>query len=191
MGTPSQTVPELPRYIIERDTRLLAGDAQAVFSEDRAYRFRLSRTWGPGDSRAVWIMLNPSTADAFTDDPTIRRCVRLTRSWGLDGLVVVNLFAARATDPSELPDIYAPLGLVGPGNDETILAACTLPGVTAVAAWGVHGALYDRDAEVSELLDEAGVRLRCVGRNKAGSPKHPLYVRANAPLIPYEVPDHA
>jgi hypothetical protein len=79
-------------YIFET-APLLAGTGSAVFSPDKAYRYRLQRTWGDSGRHATWIMLNPSTADAMEDDPTIRRCTAFTKAWGLDGLVAVNLFA--------------------------------------------------------------------------------------------------
>src|SRR5450755_1416997 len=93
---------------------LLFGTGSAVFSADRTYRYRLTRTWGSSGSHAVWVMLNPSTADALADDPTIRRCTGFSRALGLDGLVVVNLFALRATEPRELRRHPEP---AGPAND--------------------------------------------------------------------------
>ena len=76
--------------------------SEAVISQDERHRYSLTRRWGNGPRVCCWIMLNPSTADATTDDPTIRRCVRFTQAWGYDALTVVNLYAWRATDPADL-----------------------------------------------------------------------------------------
>lgn len=74
----------------------------AKLSADGLYRYRLGRTWCPSERGVVWVMLNPSTADAHFDDPTIRRCVGFARSWGMGWITVVNLYAFRATYPQEL-----------------------------------------------------------------------------------------
>jgi len=149
----------------------------ATLSADRAYRYLLTRRWDDGPAM-TWIMLNPSTADASEDDPTIRRCVGFARREGCGAIQVVNLFALRAADPRELLASPDP---VGPGNDGFLLArplaACI------VAAWGTHGSLRGRSAEVRAML--VGVRLLCLGVTSIGEPRHPLYVRADAPLVPF------
>jgi hypothetical protein len=114
-------------------------------------------------------MLNPSTADAARDDPTIRSCVHFTRQWGYGGLVVVNLFAWRATDPAELVAASDP---VGPANDATI--ARYAMGRRIIAAWGSHGELLDRDCAVLEMLGDRR-RIACLGLTASGKPRHPLY----------------
>ena len=86
----------------------------AVLSPCGAYRYLLTRRFGPGKKLATFVMLNPSTADAERDDATIRKCVGFARSWGCAGLQVVNLFAFRATDPTDLRMADDP---VGPEND--------------------------------------------------------------------------
>lgn len=150
-----------------------------------AYRYTLDR--GPlGDlfdipggteKRVLFVMLNPSTADERVDDPTIRRCVGFARQWGFRHLRVVNLFAARSTDPDALRDMEDP---VGPQNDE-VLARELARADRVVAAWGVHGSLHGRDRVVLEL----GARgdWWCLGVTKHGYPRHPLYVRADQPLL--------
>ena len=72
-----------------------------VFESVRMYRYVLTRSWAEG-SMVVWVMLNPSTADARVDDPTIRKVMGFSRRWGYAGCVVVNLFGLRATDPKAL-----------------------------------------------------------------------------------------
>jgi hypothetical protein len=147
----------------------------------RAYRYRLSRRWRPGERVVAWVMLNPSTADGWRDDPTIRRCIALSRAHGFDALVVVNLFALRATDPRVLRVAADP---VGAGNERAIARA--VAGASAVVvAWGVHGALYGRGGAIAAWLAARGVPVTCLGRTKDGSPRHPLYVRRDARLVPF------
>lgn len=74
----------------------------AEFSGCGRYRYSLRRRWADGGPPACWIMLNPSTADAEKDAPTIRRCIGFSKAWGHNALVVVNLFALRSTDPTAL-----------------------------------------------------------------------------------------
>jgi hypothetical protein len=123
----------------------------------------------------VFLMLNPSTADANHDDPTIRRCIGFAKDRGFGGIDVVNLFAWRATRPSELLAVDDP---VGPMNDMHIRAASE--GRTIVAAWGAGGSHRDRVAHVWQLIPFEHVV--CLGITKHGHPRHPLYVRADAEL---------
>ena len=134
-------------------------DSGAKFSPCRTWRYLLWRTWGDPDRRAMFVGLNPSTADETQDDPTVRRCLGFARAWGFGGLMMTNLFGLRSTDPRGLLAVDDP---VGPGNDAAILAQarrCPL----VVLAWGNHGRLDDRDqvlrrklARVSGLRSTAG-----------------------------------
>lgn len=120
-------------------------------------------------------MLNPSTADAVKDDPTIRRVIGFARSWGCGSLQVLNLFAIRATDPRVMLAADDP---VGPENDEHIareLRAAKSEDRFVLAAWGAHGGHRARDFHVMHRLVD-GVDWRCLGRTHQGHPKHPLYV---------------
>jgi hypothetical protein len=116
-------------------------------------------------------MLNPSTADALVDDPTVRRCAGFTRSWGYSSLAVLNLFALRATDPGELLDAEDP---VGPGWNDHLRTAVEADLV--VCAWGAS-VPFARDREVLDML--RGVDLYCLGLTKQGYPRHPLYVKGD------------
>lgn len=143
-----------------------------------AYRWWLSRHWDDERPTCAWVMLNPSTADALFDDPTIRRCVGFSRRWGFGGLVVVNLYAYRVTSPHALRLADDP---VGPLCDEAIRVHCR--GRVAVAAWGALVQLR-RAAEVLALLREEAAGVVCLGLTRGGQPLHPLYVRGDtAPLL--------
>lgn len=171
---------------LDLETADLTGGTQAVFSPDRAFRYALTRTWGEGRTVA-WVMLNPSTADAFTDDATIRRCRNFSRAAGaFGGLIVVNLFALRATSPAEMRAHPDP---VGPRNNDVLARLADGSrgyGIGAwVAAWGAHGAHRGRDRDVEDLLRRCGVTLHCLGLTKDEHPKRPLYLPSNAALRPY------
>jgi hypothetical protein len=142
---------------------------------DSRYRYSLERVWGDGKTRALFIGLNPSTADATHDDPTVRRCVGFARRFGYSGLLLGNLFAARCTVPLELRGFPDP---VGPENDQflgSLLARSDL----VIAAWGNHGLYLGRGDAVFKRLTTA----RCFGLTKRGQPRHPLYVRADTALV--------
>jgi hypothetical protein len=156
----------------------------AQISDCGTYRYELTRRWGPG-ARVCWIMLNPSTADADVDDPTIRRCMGFTRQWGYDALTVVNLFAYRAADPRHLHDAaQAGVDPAGPLNVDCVALAAKFAGLV-VAAWGANAVSLNRAAKTTQFLTACGVELWCLGKTKDGHPKHPLYVAASTPLTTY------
>lgn len=165
------------QLVTDRDDDL-AERRSATFDPARTYRYVLQRRWSDA-APAVFVMLNPSTADAMVDDPTIRRCLGFARRERRGGLVVVNLFALRATDPKAL---YAHRDPVGPANDAVLAATCAQADLL-IAAWGAHGSLHGRDQAVARLL--AGRDVQCLGTTKDGHPCHPLYLPADAPLRPY------
>lgn len=153
-------------------------DRGAEISEDGQYRYSLWRTWDVGLPTVAFIMLNPSTADGVEDDPTIRRCIGLAKSWGYGTLVVGNLFALRTKEPEDLYDHQAP---VGPENDD-YLREIVADDPLVVAAWGHHGGLDDRGREVVDLLD---VDLFALDTTQEGHPAHPLFQPADADLEPF------
>lgn len=156
--------------------------ASAVLSPCGRYRYRLRRTWDTGVQVLGFVMLNPSTADATTDDPTIRRCIGFARDWGFGGLAVANLYAYRATKPA---DLWLAEDPVGPENDEHLAALFTASDVgMVVAAWGAN-ARPDRVTEVSAL--PGAVTLHALGLTKDGAPRHPLYMPKTATPTPWEV----
>ncbi|MFG2970853.1 DUF1643 domain-containing protein [Streptomyces sp. NPDC048288] len=161
---------------------LAGGTAAAVFDPARVYRYLLTRIWDPAKAPMVWLMLNPSTADAFVEDPTIRRCLSFAQREGAGGIVVVNLFAVRSTDPRVLRHHEDPVGRY---NDAFIRQAVRTGG-RVVAAWGAGGAEHDRGTAVTAALAAQGVALSCLGTTATGQPRHPLYVPGAAVLQPYE-----
>jgi hypothetical protein len=164
----------------------------ATFSDDRRYRYTLTRDWAaPSARRLVVIGLNPSTADENRDDPTITRLIRFAMREKMGGLVMVNLFAFRATDPKEMKSVDSPVDNFphGCANDSVILAECTpLIGVdpVVVAAWGAHGGHLNRGRDVREMLNRYDVPVFHFGLTKHGFPKHPLYLPSDAPLTRWE-----
>ena len=174
--------PQLSVHVEQRDD-LAGGLAAAVFdSTARTYRYLLTRIWDPAARPVVFVMLNPSTADALEDDPTIRRCTAFARRERAGGLVVVNLFGLRSTDPRALLHHPDP---VGRHNDAFVRQATDMAS-TVVCAWGAAGVTGDRGREVARALTARRVRLHCLGRTSTGQPRHPLYLPKNAVLEPYE-----
>lgn len=157
--------------------------SDAIISPDGLYRYRLTRAWGSAPP-LVFIMLNPSTADASIDDPTIRRCVGFAKREGAGGILVVNLFAWRSTDPEALAKASDP---VGPHNDNHIRLACRSGG-KVIAAWGSScpPKLRRRASDVQRLA--SGITsLFALALTEDGSPRHPLYLPAISPLLPFGV----
>lgn len=160
----------------------MIGDA--VFSGDGRYRYALTREWDASCSPVVFIMLNPSTADAAKDDPTVRRCIAFAKSWGYGGLIVLNIFAFRSTDPALLYNLTR-RNAAGDDNAEHILALAR--DRDCVAAWGSHGALYNRGQETTANVAPVAARLDCLGVTANGQPKHPLYIEGTRVRKPWGV----
>lgn len=152
----------------------------ATISACGKYRYRLSRQWGDGPV-ATFIMLNPSTADAAIDDPTIRKCMGFAQRWGMTGIYVGNLFAVRATKPQDMMRAADP---VGPENEEHLSWMCERAGKnggTVICAWGANGSYMQQDRTMLDWLRRwhiAPNALRLTRKSRA--PEHPLYV-------PYDV----
>lgn len=157
--------------MITRSHATAVAQSEAVYSDCERYRYLLTRCWGPG-SKALFVMLNPSTATEVQNDPTVERCERRARALGYGAFRVTNIFAFRATDPKVMRAEADP---VGPANDLAILDS--LPWADLVlCAWGNHGLHVNRGAEVAALLRKAKVPLWHLGLTGQGQPRHPLYV---------------
>lgn len=156
----------------------------ALVSDCGCYRYRLIRKWRDGPI-LVWVMLNPSTADADKDDATIRRVRGFTKREGYDGFVVVNVWALRATDPK---DLHQRRATSEPENIAHVKRA--VRGRDVVVAWGVNvrggpawGALALADIY---LALQSAADVRCLGLTKGGEPRHPLRLRRDTPLVPWK-----
>lgn len=180
---------------------------EAELSEDGLYRYSLTRRFGyeyfPRYSLtrrfgceyfpyALFIMLNPSTADGTVDDQTIRKCTGFTRQWGLKGFHVVNLFAYRTSSPAVLRDMKGdPVGkdnrtwVFRMVNDTVRGAEAAGVAPTIVCGWGNNGVHRQQDRTMMSWLKEWDVRPMCLKTSTTGTPYHPLYVPFNTPLIPY------
>lgn len=144
------------------------------------HRYRLSRCWDASLPTVCSVMLNPSTADAFQDDPTIRRCIGFARAWGYGELQVVNLYSLRTPSPAALKKA-APRN--GPDHDAHLFEAAATA-ARVVVAWGNHGTRA-RVAAVLPRLRAAAGQVLCLGQTKTGAPRHPLYVPAVTQLVEY------
>ncbi|MFV8818809.1 DUF1643 domain-containing protein [Haliea sp. E17] len=148
----------------------------AAFSRCRHYRYALWRTWDARRPYAMIIGLNPSTADATHNDPTVTRCIGFARDWGYGGLYVLNLFAFRATLPADLKREPRP---VGPANTRWLKKIGRDAGIV-VAAWGNDGQHLNRASAVRALFPD----LYCIKMNRSGEPAHPLYLQRGLPPQP-------
>lgn len=161
----------------------------ARFDPSGRYRYRLTRIWDRSRPAVVWIMLNPSTATASADDPTIRRVVGFSRAWGFGSAEVVNLFALRAIHPRRLANSH---DRVGPLNDDAIATAVT-SAHRVVAAWGNQGTMDNpatgvrRSDEVLELMGRRDEPWHCMGTTRHRQPRHPLYMPADTSVTSFSV----
>lgn len=151
--------------------------ASADFSHDYRYRYALTRRLGLGERIVLFVGLNPSTATAEQDDPTIRRCVGFARRWGYDWYYMGNIMAFRSTDPRGLPADSAEA--VGPENRDALEAMAEQADLI-VAAWGSNRLGPEAQAIADWILSLP--KTHCLGVNKNGSPKHPLYLRQDTTL---------
>ena len=161
----------------EIERRVADQDCGALISKDSVHRYLLWRVWDRHLPLILFVGLNPSTADATKDDPTIRRCIGYSRGWKYGGLLMGNLFAYRATLPAALKFAIDP---IGPENENWLLAANWLA-ETTIACWGNHGAHLNQDGRVGIKL----LRRHALAVTKSGQPAHPLYMRKNLSPIAY------
>ena len=155
---------------------------KAIFSECGKYRYVLRRSLNSHlrwVKTIIFVMLNPSTADAVEDDPTIRRCISFAEREGFTHMTVCNLFALRATNPKELLVAEDP---IGPDNHWTLEREMTMHDFR-VAAWGAHPFTKER---AQDVVDRYGP-FHCLGTNKDGSPKHPLYLAKSTQFKEFEI----
>lgn len=174
---------------------------ETVFSHDRRYRYTLWREWGniepvmdllcstererigTRDKFVQFIGLNPSTADERLDDPTIRRCIEYSKSWGYGAMCMTNLFAWRSTDPYQMRLVESPFGQ----DNEKWLFEIATEADLVICAWGNHGEHLDAGKKLTEQLRHfCPEKLRCLKLNtKYGHPSHPLYLSASRKPIAF------
>lgn len=154
----------------------------AIFSDCGRYRYQLWRIWDSTKPPVMFIGLNPSTANADTDDPTIRRVVSFASSWGYGGVYMMNLFAWVSAYPEDLLTCVDPIG----ENDCHLWEVSEICNGEVVFAWGAFKQNKERARQVAEAYPNA----RCLQKNKDGSPKHPLYVKGDTKLIDFFAPPH-
>lgn len=152
----------------------------AELSDCGSFRYELRRVWDDTKRLIVFVMLNPSKADASRSDRTIDKLIRLTHRWRCGGFIVVNLYAYRTDDPNVLA---ANGWLVGPDNDRWTEDACRDRQV--VCAWGSNAAGMSREQIVRSLLRRVAAKTYALKINKDGTPAHPLYLREDLPLLEY------
>jgi hypothetical protein len=157
----------------------------AIISECGQYRYALTRTWDESLPKVMFLMLNPSTADANKDDATICRCIGFAKLWGYGGIIVGNLFAFRSTKPDNLLKAGNP---IGPGNEASIKQLSTQVDII-VYAWG-NGYMVDRLCKLYpnyKPLAGLEVQARYLKLMKGGHPRHPLYLRSDMKPLEYKI----
>jgi len=149
----------------------------ASFSPCRNYRYELWRRWGaePASDYVAFIGLNPSTADEANDDRTVSRCINFAKAWGFQAMVMLNLYAYRATDPEEMKVQSDPMG---PLNLDTVVRV-SRQAKLRIAAWGTNA----KELHAESLCDAIGLPIHCLRKTKRGFPGHPLYIPASTTPI--------
>ena len=154
-------------FITERDAHI---------SDDGKYRYWLKAFWDKSLPIRIWIMLNPSTADATVNDPTFVNCVKFSRLWGDGGIVILNLFAFRSPYPKILIKSHVDgVDIIGPANGIAWKTWLTDDAThrDVIAAWGiVPKKVISRTFNALSPVEERD--LYCLGITQGGSPKHPL-----------------
>jgi len=158
--------------MIERHFQKGDAASEALYSDCEKYRYELTRVWETNGRKALFVMLNPSTATEIQNDPTVERCERRARALEFGAFRVCNIFAYRATDPRDMREQDDP---VGPENDVAILRACDWAD-QIVCAWGTHGEHLARGPEMEQILRAQPKKLFHLGLSQKGHPKHPLYI---------------
>ncbi|MGA9070877.1 MAG: DUF1643 domain-containing protein [Terracidiphilus sp.] len=156
----------------------------AEFGGDKQeYRYTLKRVWDASLGSVLFVMMNPSTADPYVDDPTVAKCQRYARSWGYGTMLVGNTFAYRATNQKDLLRVADP---VGPKNDKCLLQMAAQAGLIVLAYGKPHKNLCQRGRDVAALLRRAGHELHALKLCNDGTPSHPLYLKGTLRPILFE-----
>lgn len=151
--------------------------SNAALSPCKLYRHDLRRFWGRAPY-CLWIMLNPSTADASVNDRTICKCMAFSERWGYGGMIVVNLFDYRSTHPEALLKVPQPYSNV----NDLYIKGWAAKAEKVIVGWGTYGEVLNRGLEVGRMLEGMGKEMWCLYVNEGGQPKHPLYVSGSTEL---------
>jgi hypothetical protein len=155
----------------------------AEMSDCERYRYVLWRAWGQENKTILWIGMNPSTADALHNDPTCTRELNFSIAWGFEKYLKANVLDWRATFPKDIPT-DPKMAASATGREK--LLAMAIKADMVIAAWGkLPAKLNEESHKVAKLLAENNVSLFCLGTNKDGSPKHPLYLRKDLTPQPW------
>lgn len=152
-------------------------DNGATFSKCRRFRYELHRIWDKEKPLAMFIGLNPSTANEIEPDPTIGRVEEFSRRWGFGGFYMMNLFAFVTAYPEELTNPYANTI----ENDSwlyNIAKSCS----TIYYVWGNFKFARERSKEILEKFPGG----YAIIINKNGSPRHPLYIKGDTIPVKYK-----
>lgn len=151
----------------------------AIFSTDMRLRYVLTRSWEGGSKMMLWIMLNPSTAAAINDDPSIRRCITFAQDWGYSGMFVVNIFPYRTPYPKNLIKTKMKPGEIW--QNTAYIQEYSTKVERVVCAWGNYPILKKLNPDLSWLHQFEKIYTLKVGANN--TPTHPLYMRKETKLI--------
>ena len=161
-------------------------NSSAIISDCLSYRYLLRRIWDDSLPPLVAGLLNPSTADAETDDATITRLVRRARHIGCGSVVVWNLCAFRSTEPkllAHVPDSVGPQNLYWVSS--AIRDAISRKG-SIMVGWGSHNVPSGILRQVRGLIETSNASLLCLGVTKTGHPRHPLYISYETKFQPWD-----
>lgn len=151
----------------------------AIISNCEKYRYHLWRIWNDSKNTCTFIMLNPSTANAYENDNTIRRCIKFAMRENCGAISIINLFAYRSPYPEDLKLTEDP---IGPLNDKYIIDILNENKGPVIAAWGAKGTYLNRNNDVSKMINK---KIYCLSITNDGHPGHPLYLKSDSPLIRY------
>jgi hypothetical protein len=157
----------------------LSATKGAVFSDDGIYRYALWRTWSAYKPPLMFIGLNPSTANQLSNDPTITRLITRANNEGYGGILAGNLYALVSSNPCELTNTtFDP---VGPETNDYLRQMIGMA-KTVLCAWGSFSAISNnRIDDVTAMISDP----YCLGVNRDGNPKHPLYIPYSSPIVKF------